>query len=237
MTIGEIISTNRKKMKMSQPQLAEELNKRNYSFTNKAISKWEKGATEPGISVLMELCRILEIPDLYEAFYGENPWNPISKLNEEGREKVYEYADLLIQSGRFSKVSFSADEENRCIPFVRRLPLQLYPVSAGPGNFLDDQNYEDIPVDDDVPMSADFGVRVSGDSMEPMMHRNQIIWVHKQATLENGEIGIFFLDGEAYVKKLQNDEKGTYLISLNEKYAPISVTEQSDFRIFGRVVG
>ena len=49
----------------------------------------------------------------------------------------------------------------------------------------------------------------------------QIIWVHQQETLEDGEIGIFFLDGEAYVKK----------------YAPIKVSSGSVFSTFGKVVG
>ena len=44
------------------------------------------------------------------------------------------------------------------------------------------------------------------------------------------------LDGNAYVKKFQNNRKGTYLISLNKKYAPIPVTENSSFKIFGRVL-
>ena len=36
--------------------------------------------------------------------------------------------------------------------------------------------------------------------MEPLYPNGQTIWVHQQETLEDGEIGIFFLDGEAYVK-------------------------------------
>ena len=68
---------------------------------------------------------------------------------------------------------------------------------------------------------ADFGVCVSGDSMEPLYLNGQIIWVHQQETLEDGEIGIFFLDGEAYVKK----------------YAPSKVSSGSVFRTFGKVVG
>ena len=41
--------------------------------------------------------------------------------------------------------------------------------------------------------------------------------------VENGEIGIFSLNGEAYIKKLQDDQNGISLISLNEKYPPIPV--------------
>ena len=52
--------------------------------------------------------------------------------------------------------------------------------------------------------------------------------------VENGEIGIFSLNGEAYIKKLQDDKNGVFLISLNEKYPPIPVREHD---IQGKVVG
>ena len=41
-----------------------------------------------------------------------------------------------------------------------------------------------------------------------------------ETIVENGEIGIFSLNGEAYIKKLQDDQNGVFLISLNEKYPP-----------------
>ena len=61
--------------------------------------------------------------------------------------------------------------------------------------------------------------------MEPEFHDGQIAWVLQQESVANGEIGIFALNGEAYIKKLQNDKEGIFLISLNEKYAPIKVSE------------
>lgn len=227
---GEIISTYRKKLKMSQPELAHRLSQYGHKLTNKAISKWETGISEPGISVFMDLCHILGITSIYEEYFNENPDDPLTYLNEEGRQKVYEYAELLVSSGKYNKYKPSP------VSPIRRLPLQLYPVSAGPGNFLSDENYEQIPVGDEVPQNADFGVRVSGDSMEPLFHSDQILWVHKQAVLENEEIGIFFLDGEAFVKKFHKTSDGIFLLSLNPAYAPIPVTASSDFKIFGKVV-
>ena len=94
-----------------------------------------------------------------------------------------------------------------------------------------------MKVGDEVSLDADFGVRVSGDSMEPLYLNGQIIWVHQQETLEDGEIGIFFLDGEAYVKKYHKTPDGISLISMKKKYAPIKVSSGSVFRTFGKVVG
>ena len=93
-------------------------------------------------------------------------------------------------------------------------------------------------VDENMAAGADFGVTISGDSMEPKYHDHDMIFVHSQETLENGEIGIFSLNGNAYIKKYLSDETGTFLISLNKKYDPIPVNPETDsFRIFGRVCG
>ena len=117
--------------------------------------------------------------------------------------------------------------------------LNVYdlPVSAGTGSFLDGDQYEPMTVGSEVPETANFGVRVSGDSMLPRFLNTQIVWVEKTPDLNHGEYGIFYLNGNAFIKKLQNNKEGLALISLNQKYAPIVIHEDDDFRIFGRVVG
>ena len=46
----------------------------------------------------------------------------------------------------------------------------------------------------------DFGVRVSGNSMEPVYHDGQIVWVERCETLSIGQVGVFVYDGEGYLK-------------------------------------
>lgn len=198
-SIGEIISVYRKKRKMSQIHLARELNTvYGHNISNKAVSKWETDAAQPSITLFYDICKILQITDMYGAYFGENPDNPLSMLNEEGKGRVLEYASLLsglskyrknppisaFSSESVSEKAISACREEKSV--CRMIPMQIYPVSAGPGNFLDDENYENISVSADVPASADFAVRVSGNSMEPLFHKNQIIYVHRQDTLVSG---------------------------------------------------
>ena len=64
---------------------------------------------------------------------------------------------------------------------------------------------------------------VSGDSMEPEFHSGEIAWVSQQDTLCDGEIGIFGLNNEAYIKKLKRYADRLYLVSLNSKYSPYLV--------------
>ena len=119
--------------------------------------------------------------------------------------------------------------------FAGKRLLRLYdiPVSAGQGNYLDDAEYEMIEVDSTVPNSADYAVRVSGDSMMPRFVDRQITFIHEQSVLNEGEIGIFCLNGDAYLKKL---EKG-YLVSLNPAYPPIPIRDYDDLSVMGKVVG
>ena len=45
-----------------------------------------------------------------------------------------------------------------------------------------------------VPAGAEFGIYVSGDSMEPRYHNGQIVWVKRCEELKCGDIGIFVYD-------------------------------------------
>ena len=119
--------------------------------------------------------------------------------------------------------------------FTEKRLMRLYDisVSAGIGNYLDHGEYEMIEVDSTVPTAASYAVRVSGDSMMPRFVDQQIIFVHEQLTLDEGEIGIFCLNNNAYLKKLGRG----CLISLNSDYEPIPLGEFDDLRVLGKVVG
>ena len=54
--IGKFIAERRKKLNLTQMQLAEKLN-----ITDRAISKWETGKSLPDSSIMPELCGILQI--------------------------------------------------------------------------------------------------------------------------------------------------------------------------------
>ena len=73
--------------------------------------------------------------------------------------------------------------------------------------------------------------------MLPRFVSGQIVWVAHQDTLESGDIGIFFLDGNVYIKKFKQTPKEAQLISLNTSYKPIPILSESSFKILGKVVG
>ncbi len=228
--LGSILASHRKEKKISQIELAEQLEHYGISVSNAAISAWEKDSSVPNANQFLALCKILGITDIYNEFIGFNPDDALAKLNEEGKAKALEYIGLLLLSEQFQK------KEATIIPFRRTIKWSLLQSSAGTGEFLDDENFETIEVGEEVPAEADFGLALNGDSMEPRYHDKQAIWVKQTNALNNGEIGIFYLDGKTYCKQLKNDADGVFLVSLNRKYEPIPVAEDSSFKIFGRVL-
>lgn len=232
-SIGRIIAENRKKKGLSQPELAELLSLQGIDVTAKAISKWETDAREPGLHVFLTLCKLLDIEDIYDAYFGNNPYSVMNGLNQAGKDKIIDYANILRASGLFEPVS-------NIIPFRKKeIFMDIFgdAVSAGTGNFLTDAPKESYDVGDLAPDNADFGVRISGDSMEPEYHNGEIAWIQQRDSLCSGDIGIFYLNGEAYIKKLYDEPDGLRLISLNKKYTPIIIKESDSFKIFGKVVG
>lgn len=64
--IGKYIAGKRKKLGLTQKQLAEKLN-----MSDKSVSKWERGICLPDVTVYLELCRILGI-SINEFLAGED---------------------------------------------------------------------------------------------------------------------------------------------------------------------
>ena len=237
--IGAIITAYRKKAHISQTELAEKLLEEGIEVSQKSISAWETGRNEVSARIFLHICRILEIPDCVEEFFGNNPGDPMAILNDLGKQKVLSYINFLVHPVSYRKEPDVLPTEKPAeIPARRMKKIRLYDarVSAGTGNFLDSDYYGIIEVDEEKAKDADFAVTISGDSMEPEFHDHDTVLVHRQDTLENGEIGIFALNDNAYIKKFQNTKKRTALISLNRKYDPIPIDFETDsFRIFGKV--
>lgn len=227
--LGKTIAKHRKEHKIKQSELALKLEYYDIFVKPNTVSAWESGLSIPNSKQLLAICEILNIYDIYTEFVSPNPINPFRNLNETGIAKVMDYIHLLEKSGEYKTADIIP------IHILRERKVFYTTVSAGTGSFLDGEDYE-MYTSPDIPEEASFGVYVSGDSMEPRYHNEELIWIEQTEQLEDGEIGIFYLDGNAYVKKFQNNENGTYLVSLNKKYDPIPVTENNSFKIFGRVL-
>jgi hypothetical protein len=135
----------------------------------------------------------------------------------------------------------SQNEEETKINEVSEDIIQLYsydyydhPASAGTGQYLNDVRVEriELPVDID----ADFVIPIKGDSMEPDYHDGDLVFIQTSVVLNDGVIGVFNYDGDAYIKQLVIDKGQAYLHSLNPAYKDMLITPETDFRIIGEVV-
>ena len=120
-SIGRIIAENRKKKQLSQPELAKLLSQQGIDVTAKAISKWETDAREPGLHVFLTLCKLLDIEDIYDAYFGKNPYSVMNGLNQEGKDKIKDFPLLLYKklfTERFSEVGFGTTTGENSYSFV-----------------------------------------------------------------------------------------------------------------------
>ena len=158
------------------------------------------------------------------------------KLNTENKKKVVDYADnkLKDQKRQQNKIHPINEDDNTYYVDV------LGSVSAGTGEWLTDEQHEEVMVNNEPP-AHDFALRVNGDSMTPTFSDGQIIYVNKiydTDEVRNNQFVIAELNGNSYVKKIvfDNNRKDCQLISLNKEYNPINVTKDDDFKIVGLVV-
>ena len=225
--LGERLAGLRRGLGLSQRELAARLELLGVPVTNQAVSKWEKGLTQPSAGQFLALCRALEVDSISMAFLGSEG-GITHGLNAEGARRVREYADVLRASGMFSHRE----------PVIKKriLPLYSLAVSAGTGQFLDSSDYTPVEVGDEVPPDADFGVRIAGDSMTPRYRDGQNVWVSSRETLEPGETGVFLYDDCAYLKRLVRRGGRIYLHSENPASEDIEIKEYGRLHVLGRAV-
>ena len=141
---------------------------------------------------------------------------------------------LQISSDYLLGVKTNVDMQAQTVEqLLTKIPLFNVPVSAGTGQWLNEGSEYEFIYLENVPKNADFSLRVRGDSMAPMYIDDDIVFVRANVIVESGQIGVFYLNGEGYLKML----RGNRLISLNDKYKDIVISEYDSFFCIGRVIG
>ncbi len=231
-TIGSRIKEYRLLRGMTQQDIADALGE----SSGRVIYNWEKGIGRPDCDKLARLCDLLDVSA--DVLIGcksmaQRPtateWGTLQKyrvLDEHGKAVV----DYLIES-EYKRVAAVTRK-----PKARLLTIDFYnyPASAGTGNFLDTETPEQILVKESPKAeAADYVIPITGDSMEPTYHDGDKVLVEKCDSVGIGEIGIFVVNGDVYIKELGNK----CLISHNEKYRPIPLTENDSVYCCGKVIG
>ncbi|HCY2932522.1 TPA: helix-turn-helix domain-containing protein [Staphylococcus aureus] len=108
-------------------------------------------------------------------------------------------------------------------------------ASAGIGERLYNEPISKEFVRGYVP-AHDIALKVNGDSMEPLFKNGQIIFIEKSHTIKDGQIGVFIINGDAYVKKVYVEDNRLTLVSLNKKYKDLYFYDNESVRLVGKVI-
>jgi DNA polymerase V len=118
-------------------------------------------------------------------------------------------------------------------------PLILCCVSAGFPSPAEDYVEGRIDLNRDLikhPLST-FYIRVAGDSMTPRIYPGALLLVDRMVETKDDDVVIARINDELCVKKLHIEEGGgIWLLSENQSYSPIQITEEMDFEVWGRVM-
>ena len=227
--IVNILKEEKDKQGLSISELA-----RRVDMAKSAVSRYFNYTREFPLNRADDFARVLNITPEYLLGVNENKKDNsttkqildsvFSKLEEPRQDKVVAYAKSEL------------DDQNKVVN-IKDYTYDYYDnaVSAGTGQYIGTSQRETITLP--VEFDADYVVPVYGDSMEPEYHDGDYIFIESTVNLNDGEIGVFELYGDTYVKQLMLEDDHAYLHSLNKKYKDMKVDADSDFRVLGRVVG
>ena len=243
--LGGRIRKLRESRNMTQTELSEILGMKTYT----TVSKWEKNENFPKGKDLKKLAEIFNVTSDYLLGLSDTELGKITtqnehpeiltiynQLEEPKQEKVLNYAREQLEETNNSKIISifhkTKNDEDYIIDYVEGL------VAAGHGTFQEDNLHMEVRLRaEDVPEDYDTIAKVAGDSMEPMIEDNDLLFIRGTNQVDINDIGIFQINGKNFVKKLKRDYNGGwYLQSLNNSYEEIHLTEEDDIRTIGEVV-
>ena len=130
----------------------------------------------------------------------------------------------------------------RCASRGKERIIPLYHTLAAVGcvSAVPREDFDEISVTEQVPQTAEFAVRISGDAMAPYLEDGAVAYVSR-TPLREGDVGIFSVNGKVLCRQYDRDDSGTvYLFSLNRRRADGDVTlpaaEAGTLICFGRVL-
>lgn len=244
MGIGKRLKEAREKAGITQEELGKKI-----GVTGSAITNYEKETSHPKEPVMYALMDALNVEpnflfqDCVSSLKSKDSSQSFSleelsyikkyrTLDEYGKDAVNGVLD--IEAKRCAAIYSKLQKEHPAELPVKALPFRysLQSASAGTGTYLGPEAFETMLVKE-TPLTrrVSFGIPVSGNSMEPQFHDGDMLLVERTDGIRIGEIGVFTLNGEGYVKELGDKE----LISLNPEYQPIKM--EGDISCNGRVIG
>ena len=252
MKLGELLKSYRTEHKLSMDAFCElsDLTKGYISMLEKNEHPKSKKPIVPSYDTIEKIAKGMQVStddlinmldDEQEIQINATPAvlskSPIQSIYDEleppGQRKVITYAEKL-RDEQEKRRKAKINEVSEKVVQLYGYDYYDHAASAGTGQYLNDVRVEriELPVDVD----ADFVIPIKGDSMEPDYQDGDLVFIQTSVDLNDGVIGVFNYNGEAYIKQLVIDEDQAYLHSLNPEYKDMPITPDTDFRIIGEVM-
>ena len=233
--LGQTIKKIRKRKGLTQKQLSELTGLKQNTISNH--ENGNRSIDEVDIHVYSSALGVSpkELFDSYKES-SDNITEIYNQLNSDRQTKVYDFAtEQLREQNNNNKV---VDINDYIEEETAWYEVKFYgSVSAGTGLYLDDEQVETISFGADmIPNGTDFCLKVNGDSMDPMFHDGDYVFIKRETDFRNGSIGVVIVNGDAYLKKIYITEDSIKLVSLNKKYKDIIVSEDDTLKYVGTVV-
>lgn len=232
MTFGERLTQLRKEHGYStRNEFADKL-----GIPSTTLRNYETDAREPGHTFLKQISEFFNVSvDYLLCLTDDKEVLKSFRLRESEQAMVEKYRNLDNHGKELVDLVLEK-EHDRCIASITEKPaaLRIYTymrkiAAAGNGFYFDDIPTETI----EAPYmpGADFIIGVSGDSMEPTYSDGDLVYVEKRQLIHSGEIGIFMIHNECYIKEVTDEG----LKSHNPKYKLIPGDES--MQCIGKVLG
>ncbi|CXY54886.1 putative phage repressor protein [Staphylococcus aureus] len=232
---------DRLKQIMSERKISQSELSRRTGIGRNSISDYLNGKYEAKQDKVFELAKALNVNEAWLMGFDISKNRKIennditsiySKLTPPRQSNVLKYATNQLEEQ--NNDSDNLVDFNSYIQEKSEVDIYGY-ASAGIGERLYNEPISKEFVRGYVP-AHDIALKVNGDSMEPLFKNGQIIFIEKSHTIKDGQIGVFIINGDAYVKKVYVEDNRLTLVSLNKKYKDLYFYDNESVRLVGKVI-
>lgn len=218
---------------------------RELNFGNSTMRKWDKNS--PSLDKVVATANLLNV-SLHWLITGKSDNDTTSEflckynnLSNSDKQKINHFIEIASLDARQKETVTSNNivdtkikhQPELCHDNLHKIAVLGY-VAAG------------LPIEGiSIPLGyientihANYALIARGHSMEPAIRDGEYIFIQNCSTLNNNDIGIFYIDGEVTCKRYYLSSESLILKSLNPDFKPFvyPLNEEHDFKIQGKVL-
>lgn len=185
----------------------------------------QKGATQEEVGKVISVSKATIMK--YEKGLVEN-------LKRSSIEKLAKYFNVA------PSYLMCMNEDEEKMPAIPTLSIPILGTVKAGYNWLAEENIIDyITIKENIPNVKEYyALRVTGDSMLPLLSEGDLVIVHDQDDVESGQTAIVLINGEeATVKKVIKTNEGIELHAMNPYYPTKKFTFQEMKTIPVKIIG